>query len=53
MLGKMQRVEALIFARLRRVSADGDGRVEQEALNDALHVLRILKRDRRGFPDEG
>jgi len=28
-----------------------DGRVEHEALNDALSVLRILPRERLGYPD--
>jgi len=52
MAEKIQNVEALIFERLRQVSASRDGgRVEYEALNDALSVLRILKRDRLGFPD--
>lgn len=51
MLAKVQEVEALIFERLRQLSASSDGRVEHEALHDALNVLRILKRDRLGFPD--
>ena len=51
MLAKVQEVEALIFERLRLLSASSDGRVEHEALHDALNVLRILKRDRLGFPD--
>ena len=51
MLAKVQNVEALIFDRLRQLSASSDGRVEHDALHDALSVLRILKRDRLGFPD--
>jgi hypothetical protein len=51
MLKKVQDVEAVIFDRLRQISVTNDGRVEHDALNDALSVLRILKRERLGFPD--
>jgi hypothetical protein len=51
MLAKVQNVEVLIFDRLRELSASSDDRVEHDALHDALSVLRILKRDRLGFPD--
>jgi len=51
MLKKMQDVEALIFERLRQLSVSSDGRVEHDALNDALSVLRILKRERLGYSD--
>ncbi len=51
MLKKVQDVEALIFDRLRQISVATDGRVEHDALNDALSVLRILKRERLGYPD--
>jgi hypothetical protein len=51
MLEKVQEVEALIFDRLRQLSVSSDGRTEHDALNDALSVLRILKRERLGFPD--
>ena len=50
-LKKIQDVEGLIFDRLRQISVTNDGRVEHDALNDALSVLRILKRERLGFPD--
>jgi hypothetical protein len=51
MLKKIQDVEGLIFDRLRQIPVTNDGRVEHDALNDALSVLRILKRERLGFPD--
>jgi hypothetical protein len=51
MLKKIQDVEALIFERLRQLSVSSDGRAEHDALNDALSVLRILKRERLGHPD--
>ena len=51
MVEKIQGVEAMIFERLRQLSLSSDSQVEHDALNDALSVLRILKRDRLGFPD--
>jgi hypothetical protein len=51
MLKKIEDVEVLIFDRLRQLSVSSDSRVEHDALNDALSVLRILKRERLGFPD--
>jgi hypothetical protein len=48
MLQKVQDVEALIFERLRQLSVTTGSRVEHDALNDALSVLRILKRERLG-----
>jgi hypothetical protein len=49
---KMQRVESLIYDRLQQLQAQRDGHVaEREALNDAISVLRVLKRDKLDFPD--
>ena len=48
---KMQKVEALIFERLQRLHEEGDFHSERLALNDALMTLRILKRNKLGFPD--
>ena len=48
---KIQKVETLIFERLRQLNTQNDGRVELEALNDALSILRIIKRDKLNFPD--
>jgi hypothetical protein len=49
---KMQRVEALIYDRLQQLQARSDFHVaEREALNDAISVLRMLKRDKLNFPD--
>lgn len=49
--GKVQKVETLILERLQQLSQRNDGRSEQEAVIDALSILRIIKRDRLGFPD--
>jgi hypothetical protein len=47
---KMQKVETLIFERLQHLPAN-DPRGEREFLNDAIENLRVIKRDRLGFPD--
>ena len=48
---KVQNVEMLILERLQVVFRRSDGRGEQVALAEALHTLRIIKRDKLGFPD--
>jgi len=44
---KMQEVENLIADRLRKLQAEVNSD-EYAALNDALSILRVLKRDRLG-----
>jgi hypothetical protein len=51
MLRKMPEVETRIIERLRSLSRDGEAQDERNALNDALSVLRVLKRDRFGCAD--
>jgi hypothetical protein len=51
MLKKIEGVESTIFERIRELSVGSDGRVELEALNDALSILRILNRDGLGITD--
>jgi hypothetical protein len=48
---KLQRVETLIQERLQDLYQKGDGSKEREALKEALFTLRIIKRDKLGFPD--
>jgi len=48
---KIQQVEALIFERLQQLSVDRCDRDERQAIQDALNVMRIVKRDKLGFPD--
>jgi hypothetical protein len=48
---KVQQVETLIFERLQQLRRGNDGNIELQAINDALGVLRIIKRDKLGFPD--
>jgi len=42
-------VEDLIFERFRQLAQESDGRDEHQALNDALSILRVIKRDKLGF----
>jgi hypothetical protein len=48
---KVQQVESLILERLQQLRGGNDGHIELQAINDALAVLRIIKRDKLGLPD--
>ncbi|MGA7916658.1 MAG: hypothetical protein WCA00_15600 [Candidatus Acidiferrales bacterium] len=48
---KVQHVEILILERLQVLFRGSDGRNEREALSGALHTLRVIKRDKLGYPD--
>lgn len=48
---RLQQVEALILERLRDLHRKDDGSKENEALKEALFTLRMIKRDKLGFPD--
>ena len=48
---KIQEVETLIFKRQQRLSQAVGSQAEREALHDALNILRVIKRDKLGFPD--
>jgi hypothetical protein len=43
---KMPQVEALLFDRLQKLDHGDDSRGEKTALQDALSIIRIMKRDR-------
>jgi hypothetical protein len=49
--GKLQRVESLIQGRLQDLYRKSDGSKAREELKEALFTLRIIKRDKLGFPD--
>jgi hypothetical protein len=55
LLGRVHAAEIAIFNRLQELGKDGtnDGHhhSERESLGEALEKLRLLKRDRLGFPD--
>lgn len=48
---KLQKVETAIVERLQQLQREGDNHVEKEAINNALSLLRVIKRDKLGFPD--
>jgi hypothetical protein len=43
--------EAAIYERLQKISGKSDHQTERQAIEDALSALRVLKRDKLGFPD--
>ena len=43
--------ETAIFNRLQSISQSSHHQAERQAIEDALASLRVLKRDRLGFPD--
>jgi hypothetical protein len=48
---KTERVETSILERLRELQHGADGHSEKEAMKHALSTLRIIKRDKLGYPD--
>ena len=47
---RLQIVETDILERLQQLSVQNIGHAERQALNDGLSVLRVIARDRLGFP---
>ena len=48
---KIRNVESLILERLQQLALGNNGHDEKDSLHDALIILRIVKRDKLGFPD--
>jgi hypothetical protein len=48
---KIQKVETVIFERQQRLHQGSDGHAERAALSDGLNIVRLIKRDKLGFPD--
>ena len=48
---KIHGVETLISERLRQLDYSKVDDNEREAINTALSILRVVKRERLGFPD--
>jgi hypothetical protein len=48
---QLQKVETLIFERLRQLRQGSDGRVETLAIDDALSLIRMIKHDRLGLSE--
>jgi hypothetical protein len=55
LLGRVHTAEAAIFTRLQELgksaAKDQAHQAERESLGAAMETLRLLKRDRLGFPD--
>ncbi len=48
---RIHAVETLISERLKQLDTSEDGGAEREAINTALNILRVIKRERLNFPD--
>lgn len=49
---KIQNVETLIYERLQQLQGKDNGAIdEHQSIHDALEILRVMKRDRLGYPD--
>jgi hypothetical protein len=51
LLERVTVAETAIFKRLQTMSASAGLQAERQAIEDALAGLRILKKERLGFPD--
>ena len=51
LLNRVHAAEVAIFTRLQEIGKAGPHDAERESLADAVEKLRLLKRDRLGFPD--
>jgi hypothetical protein len=49
LLKEIRRVEALIIQRIQQLPRSADGHVERDAINHALSLLEMIKRDRLGL----
>jgi hypothetical protein len=48
---RVEAAETAIFNRLQKISQNSDYQTEKQVIKDALANLRVLKRDKLGFPD--
>ena len=51
LLQRVEAAETAIFNRLQALSRSPENQAERQAIDDALAALRVLKRDKLGFPD--
>jgi hypothetical protein len=49
--GRVAATETAIYKRLQQLSQSSDDFAERQAIEDALHSLRVLKRDELKYPD--
>jgi putative component of toxin-antitoxin plasmid stabilization module len=47
---KALKAEALILERLRQLQQSSDGHQERQAITDGVSLLRIIRRERLGYP---
>ena len=50
---KAQKLEAILTDRLYQLSGSSDGHTEREAIQDALNILRVIKREKPARSDKG
>jgi hypothetical protein len=48
---KIEKLETSILERLQELQLGTNGHSEREAINEALSTLRIIKRNKLGYPD--
>jgi hypothetical protein len=48
---RIAETETAMFKRLQQLSQSPDGHAEREAIQDAITVLRVIKRETLAFPD--
>jgi hypothetical protein len=48
---RVMAAETAIFNRLQAIPHNADSHAERQAIEDAVASLRVLKRDKLGFPD--
>jgi hypothetical protein len=48
---KLEKVETSILERLQELHREAKGHSERRAIKDALSTVRVIQRDRLGFPD--
>ncbi len=48
---RVEAAEAAIYKRLQQISQDSDHHAERQVIEDALAVLRVLKREQLASPD--
>ena len=51
LLKKIDQVETLISERHNQLGNSSDSRPERDAINDARNIVRMIQRDKLGFPD--
>jgi hypothetical protein len=49
--GRVAAAETAIYKRLQQLSQSSDDFAERRVIEDALHSLRVLKRDELKYPD--